>query len=120
MLLGPYGFLTDFSCQPEALARRRVALMHEVMGIREFQFYDWFADYSTPVRGRRWKDPFFRRREICRDTIEVYLDEIHRRGGRAWAYVQSVGSERKDLPHARLLDSKGKWYWHAGRFPTYF
>jgi len=129
-LLGNYGFLTKWECQSEGEARRRIVEMSELLGVREFQFYDWFADYSTPVRGMEWSDPYFNQRQVCRSTIEVYIDEIHRRGGRAWAYVQSVGAEETDLENPsrgiyKLTDHLGQWHWHPSRddphaFPTYF
>jgi hypothetical protein len=123
-LLGEYGYLTAFHCQGEAGARARVRTMVREFGIREFQLYDWFADYSTPTRGTRWTDPFFRRREICRATLTTYIDEIHRQGGRAWAYVQAVGAEETSWanPARQIfpLMHNGQWHWHAGRFPCYF
>jgi hypothetical protein len=123
-LRGEYGYLTVFHCQSDAEARGRIRTMAREFGIREFQFYDWFADYSTPTRGARWTDPFFRRREICRATLLAYIDEIHRQGGRAWAYVQAVGAEETSWtnPARQIfpLMHKGKWHWHAGRFPCYF
>jgi hypothetical protein len=123
-LLGEYGYLTAFHCQSDGEARARIRTMAREFGIREFQLYDWFADYSTPTRGARWTDPFFRRREICRATLTTYIDEIHRQGGRAWAYVQAVGAEETKWADAARqifpLISNGQWYWHAGRFPCYF
>ncbi len=131
-LRGNYGFLTStyMGEQPEAEARARVDVMARSFGVREFQFYDWFADYSTPVRGADWTDPYFRRAPISRRTIEVYIDEIHHQGGRAWAYVQSVGAEETDLENPahdiwKLKDAAGNWHWHPPgvehpRFPTYF
>jgi hypothetical protein len=123
-LRGEYGYLTDFRCQSDAEARARIRTMAREFGIREFQLYDWFADYSTPTRGARWTDPFFRRREICRATLSAYISEIHRQGGRAWAYVQAVGAEETSWANAARqifpLMRGGRWHWHAGRFPCYF
>ncbi len=131
-LTGEYGFFTNavLGPQEEAAIRARVDVMARDYGIREFQFYDWFADYSTPVRGGEWTDPYFRHNPISRRTIEITIDEIHRQGGRAWAYVQSVGAEEQDLEDAardiwKLRDAKGQWHWHPPgfdkpRFPTYF
>jgi hypothetical protein len=129
-LRGEYGFLTRFDCQPEAEARARISTMATVFGIREFQFYDWFASYSQPVMGNEWKDPFFHKRQTCRRTLEIYIDEIHRHGARAWAYVQAVGATETDMADPthgiyQLIDKNGDWYWHApelpdSTFPTYF
>lgn len=130
-LRGEYGFISSAVLypQPEAEARARVAVMAREYGIREFMIYDWFADYSTPVRGAVWKDAFFRSHEISRETIRVTVDEIHRQGGRAWAYVQAVGAEEDNLedPAAgiwRMRTGDGAASWHptdrAPRFPVYF
>jgi hypothetical protein len=123
-LHGEYGYLTAFQCQSEAEARGRIRTMARDFRIREFQFYDWFADYSTPVRGTRWTDPFFHKREICQQTIAAYIDEIHRQGGRAWAYVQAIGAEETlwANPAKQIfpLMHDGRWHRHAGRFPCYF
>ena len=131
-LLGKYGFITAnvLGYQTEAKIRARIAVMAEEYGIREFQFYDWFADYSTPLSGGEWTDPYFHHIPISRRTIETCIDEIHRQGGRAWAYVQAIASEDNQLenPHrniCKLRDAKGAWYWHPHnvpnpRFPTYF
>lgn len=131
-LAGEYGFLSPavMGPQPEDGVRARIAVMARKFGIREFQFYDWFADYSTPVAGDDWTDPFFRHIPISRRTIHVSIDEVHRQGGRAWAYVQTVASEDQRLENPKqeifkLIDGMGKWYWHPPgtdkpRFPTYF
>lgn len=131
-LEGGYGFLSSasFGPQPETEIRARVAVMARKFGIRDFQFYDWFADYSTPVRGAHWTDPYFRRSTISRQTIAIAIDEVHRQGARAWAYIQSVGAEEIDLENSdrgifKLRNAKGEWHWHPPgsphpRFPTYF
>jgi hypothetical protein len=129
---GEYGFLSSavLGTQPEAAIRARIVTMARDYGIREFQFYDWFADYSTPVAGDHWTDPYFHRSEISRRTIEISINEVHQQGGRAWAYVQAVGAEEQQLENPKqdlwkLRDAKGKWHWHPPgvdqpRFPTYF
>lgn len=131
-LTGRYGFISNavLGEQPESEIRGRIAVMAQTYGIREFQFYDWFADYSTPVAGDKWTDPYAHRKPISRRTIEICIDEVHRQAGRAWAYVQTIGAEEQDLEDPaqdiwKLCDSKGKWYWHPPqaknpRFPTYF
>jgi Glycosyl hydrolase family 66/KAP family P-loop domain len=127
-LRGGYGFLTDYGPHPEAQARARVKKLAETYGIKEFQFYDWFATYSKPTNGSSWPDPFKHERQIDRETIRTYIDEIHQQGGRAWACVQAVGAEEADLadPSAgiyELLDRDGKHYQHSPevpRFWTYF
>ena len=55
---------------------------------------------------------------------------MHRQGARAWAYVQAVGAEEKDLENPednlwKLMDANGTWHWHPPGtdtpcFPTYF
>jgi hypothetical protein len=131
-LTGQYGFLSSavLGPQPEAATRDRIATMAREYGIREFQFYDWFADYSTPVTGDHWPTPYFRRDEISRRTIGISIDEVHRQGGRAWAYVQAVAAEEQQLEDPardiwKLRDASGQWHWHPPgsdkpRFPTYF
>lgn len=123
-LTGEYGYLTAFHCQSDSEARNRIRAMARDFGVREFQFYDWFADYSTPTQGARWTDPFFRKREICKATLAAYIDEIHRQHGRAWAYVQAVGAEEtlwaNPARHIYPLIHNGVWHRHAGRFPCYF
>ena len=130
VLRGGYGFLTDYGSYPEAQTRGRVARLVQTFGIKEFQFYDWFASYSKPTNGSSWLDPFKHERHTYLETILTYIDEIHRHGGRAWAYVQAVGAEEDDLadPSAGiypLLDRAGKRYRHPPEAPrpifwTYF
>jgi hypothetical protein len=131
-LRGEYGFLSSKVLGPheQSEIRARVDTMARDYGIREFMFYDWCADYSHPVAGERWTDPFFHRHPISRRTIEISIDEIHRKGGRAWAYVQAIAAEEQNLEDPKrdiwkLRDAKGEWYWHPPdvkkpRFPTYF
>jgi len=129
-LRGGYGFLTDYGPYSAVQARGRVATLAQTHGIKEFQFYDWFATYSKPTNGSSWLDPFKHERQIYLKTILTYIDEIHRHGGRAWAYVQAVGAEEENLadPSAgifRLCDSNNKPISHPSppeksRFPAYF
>jgi hypothetical protein len=124
-LTGRYGFLSDFSSMNEMEARQRIQRLCENFGVQDFQFYDWAFSYSEATQGDHWTDAFLRSRPVSRATILTYIDEIHRLGGRAWAYVQAVGAEEYDLdylkPHAfRLVDRSGRPYVHAGRFPCYF
>ncbi len=127
---GECGFVSCAMLAPgrEAEAERAVEVMAERYGIREFIFYDWFADYSTPVCGEAWTDPVFRFRPISRATLETAIRAVHRRGGRAWAYVQAVAAEPSE-PEApergirRLRDAGGAEVWHpagpSARFPVY-
>jgi hypothetical protein len=129
-LRGGYGFLTDYGSYPEAEAGGRVATLAQTFGIKEFQFYDWFATYSKPTNGPSWPDPFKGERQIYLKTIKTYIDQIHRQGGRAWAYVQAVGADEADLEGRiagifRLRDSNNKPYSHPPpperpRFSAYF
>ena len=129
-LRGEYGFLSSSALgRPEGDLRGRVRVMAQEYGIREFMVYDWFADYSTPVRGKAWKDAFFHSHDIRLDTLRAAIDEVHRQGGRAWAYVQAVAAEEDNLDTPgsdiwKLRDSRNEAYRHPpgdrARFPTYF
>ncbi|HBA84521.1 MAG TPA: hypothetical protein DCZ95_10545 [Verrucomicrobia bacterium] len=129
-LAGEYGFVSCAVLGPESeeTVRGRIATMARDYGIREFMFYDWFADYSTPVRGEDWTEAFFRRMPIRRAALQAAIEEVHAQGGRAWAYVQAVAAEEENLesPAAdrwKLRNGGGTWYWHPpghARFPTYF
>ena len=120
-----YGFLTDFSKRSTAEVKARIASMLR-LNVKEFQFYDWFTDYSTPYpeSALNWKDPYFHTKPIWKKIIKEYIDEIHRNGGRAWAYVLAVGSQSRDLHRHngiyRLLDASGNWLWHEQKIPLYF
>jgi hypothetical protein len=94
-LRGGYGFLTDYGSYPADEARDRVKTLAQTFGIKEFQFYDWFATYSKPTNGSSWRDPFKGERQIYLETIKTYIDAIHSHGGRAWAYVQAVAADAK-------------------------
>lgn len=80
--------------------------------IRDFQFYDWFSNYSgkntfdtqspssaSPVYLENWwncdtwKDAYMVSRVISRNVIFQAIQQIHTKGGRAWAYVQAQASE---------------------------
>jgi hypothetical protein len=120
-LRGGYGFLTDYGCDPKQ-ARGRVATLAQTYGIKDFQFYDWFATYSKPTNGPSWPDPFKGKRQIQLETIRAYIDEIHRYGGRAWASVLAVGAKEKNLldPSAgiyELRDRDNKHYRHPPDAP---
>jgi hypothetical protein len=124
-LEGNYGFLTDYGCNlTEQQARDRIRTMVAQFHITDVQFYDWFANYETPTSGDSWTDPWFHTRMICRQTIAWYIDELHRDGGRAWAYVQSIAAENKNLanPAAKiypLLGADDTWQF-MGDHPLYF
>jgi hypothetical protein len=95
---GNYGFVANYDCgESEATARAKIDAMVSRFHITDVQFYDWFAGYGTPTSGDSWTDPYFHCRPICRQTIEWYIDELHRDGARAWAYVQSVAAEDPNL-----------------------
>lgn len=122
-LKGKYGFLTDYSNKTEQEAREVIKKMWN-LGIKEFQFYDWFAGYSTPIRGDSWRDPFFGKQKIHLQTIRTYIQQIKELGGCAWAYVQAVGAEENGLKdesgnvYKPLLDEHNK-NMHEGKFYTY-
>lgn len=121
---GQYGFLTDYSPMEEEIARGKIRDMISKYNIKEFQFYDWFADYSTPTQGEFWLDPYFKRRLTSKATIEIYIDEIHKHGGRAWAYVQATGSEYDNLENSidgisPVINQHSKQHMHEDRFHVY-
>lgn len=90
-------------------------LIDELMdkyGMRDFQFYDWFSNYSgkntfdaqspspaSPVYLENWwncdtwKDAYWVSREISRNVIFQAIQQIRKKGGRSWAYVQAQASE---------------------------
>jgi hypothetical protein len=124
-LRGNYGFLTDYSCQDEATARGKIDEMVETFGISDVQFYDWFVDYGTPIAGTQWTDAWFHSRPICLQTIQYYIDELHVKGARAWAYVQSIAAEDATLANDSagifpLVDANGNPFKMGGVHPTYF
>ncbi len=123
-LRGNYGFLTDFHCpfSPSNMQEMngKIDTMMDVFGIKEFQFQTWFATYSSPTDGMQWTDAYIHRDQICRDTLTRFINKIHSKGGRAWAYVLSVGSESTTLPYQKLIDKNtGQQYIHGGKIPTY-
>lgn len=129
-LKGEYGFLSSAVLGPgeESAITDKIRLMAREYGVREFMIYDWFADYSTPVRGVEWKDAYFHRHTISLATLKAAIAAIHQSDGRAWAYVQAIAAEEQDLESPakdiwKLRTAKGEWYWHPGgahpRFPTY-
>jgi hypothetical protein len=85
------------------------------LNVRDFQFYDWFDNYSGKYqtftnkvppgkaaardwwRLTSWTDPWFSSRIVRRDTLMAAIQRVRRRGGRAWAYVQAAGSEYWNL-----------------------
>jgi hypothetical protein len=123
--IGNYGFLTDYACTDEATARGRIDDLVQTFGVTDVRFYDWFVDYSTPVSGQQWTDPWYHQRPICLQTIAWYIDELHQQGARAWAYVQSIASEDPNLADANagiypLLQASGTPFLMGNRIPTYF
>jgi hypothetical protein len=98
--------------------------MVQTFGITDVQFYDWFVDYQTPTSGDKWTDPWSHSRQTCLTTIHWYLDELHHKGARAWAYVQSIASEDPNLADSQigiyeLADADGNRVSMSGH-PLYF
>jgi hypothetical protein len=113
-LTGNYGFLTDYRCQSEASARAKIDTLVDTFHISDVQLYDWFASYSQPTAGASWSDPWFRVRPICRQTIAWYIDELHVKHARAWAYVQAIAAEEETWTSepagiAPLRKADGSW-----------
>jgi hypothetical protein len=112
--VGRYGFLTKFFLNPTEIVQL-VDDMMTVYGITDIQFQDWFPNYSGRYQSftdvgqgtaipmpnwwfqKQWKDPWFQQNVIYADTLRAAIQRIHYHGGRAWAYVQSQGSEFYNL-----------------------
>lgn len=84
--LNDYGFVSQYAIDPN-VARDRIKFLYYDSGIKEFQFYDCMERYELPLplSKSEWQDPLGRR--IRRETIEAYLNEIARLGGRSWFYI---------------------------------
>ena len=89
---GAYGFLTDFDVSEER-GRQMVRMMTQIFGIREFQFYDVFMNYSVPVpvspASTSWiSKPSYcftdKPRVIRKATVVAMTEEIRKLGGRSW------------------------------------
>lgn len=87
--INDYGFLSMFDIEP-IIARERVRMLFN-SGIIHFQFYDCMERYETPfdLNKKEWKDPLGR--QIRRDTLEAYIDEIQKIGGKSWFYIPVYG-----------------------------
>ncbi len=102
-LIGQYGFIADYSISESDVNERVQAMWQK--GIREFQFYDWFENYTTPFsKGKiEWQDPYFKIRPIYKATIQKYIKVIREFGGRSWGYIQMVaGGANEDSKHFKL------------------
>jgi len=127
-LVGNYGFLTDYGPMSEEEARARIDTMVAEFHVTDVQFYDWFASYEMPTAGAVWKDPYLHQRDISEQTIRWYIDQLHRNGARAWAYVQSIAAENDSLANDKtgifkLIDGAGNWFrfgFPPDSHPTYF
>lgn len=121
-LQGNYGFLTFFTCgYRDEEINSLINPMIDGYGIKEFQFQTWFKSYSEPtnIYHDSWLEAYSHRDLICEDSIKRLIQQIHKRGGRAWAYVQAMGSEYNNLPYTKILDNNGNQYMHGGRFYVY-
>lgn len=83
--INDYGFLSIFDIEP-IIARERVRMLFN-SGIIHFQFYDCMERYETPfdLNKKEWRDPLGR--QIRRDTLEAYIDEIQKLGSKSWFYI---------------------------------
>lgn len=98
VLLGEYGYLSDFSVSPDEIVRRVNVMFSR--GVREFQFYDWFSSYTSPpdLAKGSWKNAFNPDYTIRLDTIQAATVRIRELGGRSWAYIQSIAVDYLDDP----------------------
>ena len=108
--LGGYTFIANGFDDYEVL-RPLIDDLMDNCGMQDFQFYDWFANYSgmkvfgpkTPSPSPQyqenwwncetWKDGYELQRDIKRVVVYQAVQQIHAKGGRAWAYVQAQASE---------------------------
>lgn len=98
-----YGFLTNFTCT-EDQARSTIDFMVDILGIHDFQFYDAFYTYSKPFPpGVPWWETKTStyldnstKHFVYVTVLRAYIDQIKKRGGRSWLYVQSIGSDDDD------------------------
>ncbi|MBS3121579.1 hypothetical protein J4434_01705 [Candidatus Woesearchaeota archaeon] len=88
--INDYGFLSIFDIEPQT-ARERVNALFNDSGIIHFQFYDCMERYEIPFdfNKKEWKDPLGR--QIRRDTLEAYIDEIQKINGKSWFYIPVYG-----------------------------
>lgn len=108
-LLGNYGYVTRYNVTEDE-ARQAVRLMFLTYGVREVQFYDVAFSYSQPFPSANASEWITKAsscftgtpRNVRRDTVMAYIDEIRKLGGRSWMYVQAVGA---DEPAAKLPGS---------------
>lgn len=127
-VLGQYGYLTNYENMNEEDARQIIREMVTKYDIKEFQFYDWFSSYGGPPLSdqTQWTDPYFHSKNIYRSTISYHIDEIHKQGGRAWAYVQSIASTDPNLSQEdingiyKLVDKDKNWYQRSDNFGFHF
>ena len=102
-------------------------------GMQDFQFYDWFSNYSgakvfdakTPSPSPQyqenwwncetWKDGYALQRDIKRVVVYQAIQQIQAKGGRAWAYVQAQASEDLHLadPPQDQIKQLGKSFNHG-------
>jgi hypothetical protein len=112
--LGNYGFLSRFDASPGEIVTQVDHLMDD-LNVRDVQFYDWFDNYAGKYQlftnkvppGKAassswwlratWTDPWFSSRTVRRDTLLAAIQQVRRRGGRAWSYIQVAGSEYWNL-----------------------
>ena len=130
--MGGYSFIAD-GFQDYDILKPLIDDLMVNYGIRDFQFYDWFANYSgnatfepppekvTPPyllnwwNCASWKDGYRVKRDISRTVVFQAIQQIHAKGGRAWAYIQAQGSEDPNLvtkfknhtPHSDVLEQIG-------------
>lgn len=105
-----YGFLTKFFNMSDEEARARIDFMIDHLGIKDFQLYDAFFTYSQPMAygmplwetkaSKLINDHQPQKRHIINiKTLRVCIDQIKKRGGRSWLYVQSIAcDENENLP----------------------
>lgn len=118
-MMEQYGAITKFDGISEYNARKNVDFMVDVFKIRDFMFYDCFYNYSQPLLPgcHEWETKTSQliryshsphsaaatvtlppQHKINLRLVNVYIDQIRRRGGRSWLYVQAIAAEEPHLP----------------------
>jgi len=82
--MNDFGFISKFDIEPSK-AKQVVRALYD-LGINHFELYDCMERYEKPLPDKKeWRDPLGRL--VRADTLEAYLSEINRLGGKSWFYT---------------------------------